>query len=400
MKDPWTEIAPQEYRERQRRARELAQERELDGLVVYSKGGGFMDMSADVLYLTNHYSNQPYVPDHAGIGNARSHGVVVLPVEGPTVLVADVPWLRKDLIVTDDLRHSIFVTDRVGEALADTNLRGKRVGLVGASNMTAAAHEGLLAVCQDTEFVRYDDAIESLRIHKSEAEIHIIREACEVGNAAMEAMMTAVQPGATEGDAVGAATQVIAQYGSVPYDFLFSSGPNAHYVAYGRLPSHDTTRSFAPGDMVKVDTFGAYAGYLWDFARTGIVGAASARQVELAEALIEGVEHICNQIRPGLTGRDLWRIGEGWLQDNAVLAKLPEEVDESEGFPAVGHGLGLSWEDPWLSDHDETEIQAGMYLAVELFAGHESVGGAMFEQNGLVTTEGFEILTTAKERWW
>lgn len=70
------------------------------------------------------------------------------------------------------------------------------------------------------------------------------------------------------------------------------------------------------------------------------------------------------------------------------------------GFPAVGHGLGLSWESPWMSEADTTVVQAGMYLAAELFAGHESIGGALFEHNGLVTEDGFEVLTTTRERWW
>ena len=90
--DPWQAIPREEFRQRQDRAREAAQEAGLDGLVVYSRGGAFSDMCADVLYLTNHYSNQPYMPDHSGVGNARSHGVVVLPVDGDMILINDVPW--------------------------------------------------------------------------------------------------------------------------------------------------------------------------------------------------------------------------------------------------------------------------------------------------------------------
>ena len=41
-----------------------------------------------------------------------------------------------------------------------------------------------------------------------------------------------------------------------------------------------------------------------------------------------------------------------------------------------------------------------MVLAPEILQGHPSVGGAMFEQNGVVTDDGFEILSTARERWW
>ena len=49
---------------------------------------------------------------------------------------------------------------------------------------------------------------------------------------------------------------------------------------------------------------------------------------------------------------------------------------------------------------DETRIERDMYLAVEILLGHPSRGGAMFEHNGLVTDDGFEVLTTARSRWW
>jgi Xaa-Pro aminopeptidase len=71
-----------------------------------------------------------------------------------------------------------------------------------------------------------------------------------------------------------------------------------------------------------------------------------------------------------------------------------------EGFPAVGHGIGLMWEGPWLMPGDETPIEEGMYLAAEVLLGHETIGGAMFEHNGLVNENGFEVLTTARARWW
>jgi Xaa-Pro aminopeptidase len=330
--DVWTEIGRDEFLNRQSAVRRLAAEAQLDGVIVYSRGGAFMDMCADVLYLTNHYSNQPYVADHAGLGTARSHGVVLLPVDGPTVLINDVPWGRTDLAVADEVRYSIYVTKRVGEALQDTKLSGKRVGLVGASYMTAAAYLGLLSVAGDTEFVRLDDFVEQLRLIKSPAEQELIKRSCAIGNEAVDQMMSAAVAGATEGDAVAAAAAVVARSGAVMYDCLFSSGPRAHYVAYGRLPSHDITRPFEKGDMFSVDCFGAYGGYLWDFGRTGVVGrAASDPQRDLAEALVEGVNHICSAIRPGVTGRELWRIGEAWMAENRVLRSLPPAETESEG---------------------------------------------------------------------
>src|SRR6516165_579481 len=88
--DPWTVVPRDEFFDRQRRAREAADAEGFDALVAWSRGGAFMDMSADVLYLTNHYSQQPYMGDEAGIGSARSHGVCILPVNGESTVVVDI----------------------------------------------------------------------------------------------------------------------------------------------------------------------------------------------------------------------------------------------------------------------------------------------------------------------
>ena len=45
-------------------------------------------------------------------------------------------------------------------------------------------------------------------------------------------------------------------------------------------------------------------------------------------------------------------------------------------------------------------IEPNMYLAVEVLLGHPSLGGAMFEHNGIVNEHGFEVLTSARSRWW
>ena len=73
--DPERLIPAEEFRARQDKLRAEASARGLDGIVVWSRGGASVDMSADVFYLANHYSQQPYMSDHVGIGRARSHGV-------------------------------------------------------------------------------------------------------------------------------------------------------------------------------------------------------------------------------------------------------------------------------------------------------------------------------------
>ena len=399
--DPWTAISADEFRERQARARRAAADAGFEGAIVYSRGGAFVDMHADVLYLTNHYSQQPYMGDDAGVGSARAHGVCILPVDGPTTVVVDVPWWRRELVVADDVRPSIHVTKNVVDAIKDAGLERARLALVGASYMSAAAYLGLRDGLAEAELVRADRLIEDLRLIKSPAEREIIREACAVGNATLEALVDAVVEGATEADAVGEAARVLIARGGVLYDAACASGPWAHQYTHARLPSADPIRRFERGDLFHVDCYGAYGGYFFDFARSRVVGdEPTERQRDLLEAVIEGVETVCEAIRPGMTAAEVYGVADEWMAESPFVTSLPEEEPEMEGFPAVGHGLGLMWEAPWLMKDDPTRIEENMYLAVEILLGHPSIGGAMFEHNGVVTSDGFEVLTTARERWW
>jgi Xaa-Pro aminopeptidase len=399
--DPWKAIAPDEFRARQDRVRTRAAEQGFDGVVVWSRGGAFMDMSADVLYLTNHYSQQPYMGDDAGIGGARSHGVCVLPVDGPASVVVDVPWWRRDLVVADDVLPSIHVQRTAAEAVRRAGLERGRLALVGASYMTAAAYLGFVEALPDAQIVRADRLVEDVRIHKSPAEIELIRHACALGNQTLKALIDAVVEGATEAEAVAEASHTLISGGGVLYDAACASGPWAHGYTHARLPSADSTRPFERGDMFHVDCYGSYGGYFFDFARSRVVGDdPTPQQLGLLEAVIECVETVCAAIRPGITAGDAYAVADDWMGQSEVIASIPEETPEMEGFPAVGHGLGMMWEAPWLMPDEPTPLVPGMYLAVELLLGHKGVGGAQFEHNGIVTETGFEVLTTARSRWW
>lgn len=399
--DPERLIAADEFRARQERLRAAAEQLGLRAVVVWSRGGAPVDMSADVFYLSNHYSQQPYMSDHVGIGRARSHGVLIVPVAGPSTLVVDIPWWRKDLVVADDVRPGNDVTGLVVDAMRGLGLTSGKVGLVGASSMTAAAYLGVVADLPGVEFVRTDDLVERLRIHKSPAEVIAMRAAIALGSAAVEAAFERVVPGAVEADAAAAAVEVIAREGGVLYDAACASGAQSHLFTWARIPSADARRRLVPGDIFHMDLYGAFGGYFWDFGRTRFVGDDPTEiQRGLVETAIEIVEGVSTAIRPGMTSRDVQKLGASIMAASTVIASLPQDPGETEGFPAVGHGIGLGWEAPWLTRDDETVIEPGMAIAVETIVGHPSVGGGFFEENGIVTESGFEILSDVRKRWW
>jgi Xaa-Pro aminopeptidase len=398
--DPEHAIAPAEFRERQDRARAAAAERGLDGIVVWSRGGGPVDMSADVVYLANHYSQQPYMADHAGIGRARSHGVLVLPVAGPSILVIDVPWWRPDLAVADEVRTGNDVIAKAADAMRSAGLDGRRVGLVGASHMTAAAYLGFVDALPSVDLVRVDDLVERLRIYKSPAEVVAMRAAIALGDEAVKAAMDVALVGATEADCAAEAAAIVARGGGVLYDAACASGAQAHNFTWARMPS-SSLRPLERGDMFHMDCYGALAGYFWDFGRTRVAGdEPTDQQRALLEASIEVVDAVCAAIRPGVTASQVYAVGERVMAESSVIAAIPVEVADTEGFPAVGHGIGLGWEAPWLTPADQTVLVPGMTIAVETLIGHRTMGGGFFEENGVVTETGFDVLTTARRTWW
>jgi Xaa-Pro aminopeptidase len=398
--DPEHAIAPAEFRERQDRARAAAAERGLDGIVVWSRGGGPVDMSADVVYLANHYSQQPYMADHAGIGRARSHGVLVLPVIGPSILVIDVPWWRPDLAVADEVRTGNDVIAKAADAMRSAGLDGRRVGLVGASHMTAAAYLGFVDALPSVDLVRVDDLVERLRIYKSPAEVVAMRAAIALGDEAVKAAMDVALVGATEADCAAEAAAIVARGGGVLYDAACASGAQAHNFTWARMPS-SSLRPLERGDMFHMDCYGALAGYFWDFGRTRVAGdEPTDQQRALLEASIEVVDAVCAAIRPGVTASQVYAVGERVMAESSVIAAIPVEVADTEGFPAVGHGIGLGWEAPWLTPADQTVLVPGMTIAVETLIGHRTMGGGFFEENGVVTETGFDVLTTARRTWW
>jgi Xaa-Pro aminopeptidase len=394
-------IAPEEFWERQEAARRAAAERGLDGLAVWSRGGGPIDMSADVVYLANHYSQQPYMPDHVGIGSGRSHGVLVLPVKGPSILVVDVPWWRKDLVVADDVRPGNDVTALAVDAMRSAGLDAARVGLVGASHMTAAAYLGFAAGLPNGDLERADTLVEDLRIHKSPAEVELLRAAIALGTEAVRRSFELVVPGNTEGDVAAEVAAVVARAGGALYDAPCGSGSRSNHFTWARMPSWDASRKLESGDIFHMDTYGGVGGYFWDFGRCRVVGDhPTPAQVELIEANIAIVDAVCAAIKPGIRARDAHAAGAAVAAQLPIVQRLAEGPSETEGFPALGHGIGLGWEGPWITATDETILEPGMAIAVETLFGAEGVGGTFFEENGIVSETGFDVLSRVQKRWW
>ncbi len=229
---------------------------------------------------------------------------------------------------------------------------------------------------------------------KSPAEQAIIREAIRIGSDSVDAVMEAAVPGVTEADATLAGFGVMIPAGAMLYDQPTASGPLAHNYSWARNPSWDYCRRLEAGEWFHVDHFGTFEGYLWDLGGSRVVGdQMTGEQSELLEAGIELVDALARAIYPGVRAGEVHAAGVDYLRGT------PFRLKEDDFTHPFGHGIGMSWEAPWICHGNEERLEEGMFVAIEGFLGTQNIGGAMFEENGFIGPDAYENLSTSKRRY-
>jgi Xaa-Pro aminopeptidase len=386
-------IAAEEFSARRSRAVTAAKERGFAGLLVASRGGGTLDRYGDVLYLANFYTHFPFIPDFEGNWSARAHTFLVLPTDASPELLIDVPDDGRIRLADGKVTYSDFVLDDTISALKRAGLNKARVGLVGVDVLTYRMTERLRSALPDLILEPADDIVAGLRSIKSPGEIALLRKASEIGSRTIEAMLRASVPGASHGDIVAAGLNHLVPAGGVLYNSFMASGSgnDPSRFAKSNFPTWGSQKRLAAGDWIRFGISGAVDGYMFDLARAKAVGPVTNRQVELFESAIACIDATLAAIRPGATAGEL---GAAGLDKQKSLGYRVDGV-----FSAMGHGLGLGWDDPWLARGVTTEIVPGMVLCIERTIQQDGYLGD-FEETVLITPNGYELLTDAIKRSW
>ena len=379
-----------------RRARAAAKARELGyrGLIVWSRGGATYDNFGDVLYLTNHYGPFPWINDKPPLWTGRSHSAVVITADGASELVTDITDWRPDLVQVD----AVHVDRNLYRGLIDVarrhGLDEGAVGVVGLEAMPASAYLALIEGLPKANLCDADDLVMELRIHKSDAEIEMLRYSAKVGAAITRTMMEQIVPGNTDGDLAAAALSMGARIpGVAQWDIPLASGACSGHFQYARLPSWDAATPYRPGDLVHPDNYGYANAYIYDIVRTRVVGDRPADwQKEIIDGAAGCVRAVIAAMKPGITTGELFDVGKGYLITNGFT----DEVAFNTSFPCFGHQDGLAFDDPWLARNTPDEnvpIAAGTVWSIEIQVGRNG-HAAGFEDMVVVNRDGtVEILT-------
>ena len=386
-------VTAEEFASRRAKAAAAASQHGLDGLLVVSRGGGGLDRYADVSYLTNHYTQFPFIPDYAGAWTARAHTFLILPANGKPRLVIDVPDDGRIRLGDGEVIYTDLVIESTIEALRSAGLECARLGLVGSDILAHTWAEQIFKALPGLKLVPADGIVGALRSVKSPAEIEALRRASDLGSRMIEAMLKASEPGVSHGEIVAAGLGVLVPAGGMLYSSFMASGRGGEQpkLVKCNFPTWGSPQRLEQGDWIRFGISGVLDGYVFDLARAKAVGPVSKRQVETFEAAIASVEAAFSAIKPGATASDI---------ANAGLGKQVALGFEIKGvFSAMGHGIGLGWDEPWLTREEKREIVPGMVLCLERTVTKDGYLGDM-EETVVVTAEGAQKITNAPMRHW
>jgi Xaa-Pro aminopeptidase len=211
-------IELKEYQHRQAEMCKILADRDLQGVIVVSRGGFTYDRHYNVFYLTGHYQPYVYLPGNLPHWSGRAHTVLIMSASGETILCVSTPDCEKKGICADKISYSGDFNQTLADAMEELNLSAGDVGLIGFDVLPACHWRYVVDKFPGINWVEVEAELDRMKRIKSEAEKECIRSACALNRKAIDAFYQALRPGITEADAVAAAYSVAAAEGAgIPF---------------------------------------------------------------------------------------------------------------------------------------------------------------------------------------
>jgi Xaa-Pro aminopeptidase len=246
------------------------------------------------------------------------------------------------------------------------------------------------------DYQRLARLMHTLRAVKSNFEVDLIREACDITKAGFLRVCKFVKPGVTE-------TQVEAEFahefirrgGGFAYSPIIASGQNACVLHY--LANDQVCRK---GDLLLLDVAASYANYNSDLTRTiPVNGRFTRRQRQVYNAVLRVLRASSQGAVPGKLPKQWQKEAEALVENELLELGLLKRSDIRKQDPdrpalkryfmhGVGHPLGLDVHDV---THTVQPIQAGWVLTVEPAIYLPEEGFAVRLENDILVQQGGNI---------
>jgi len=245
-------------------------------------------------------------------------------------------------------------------------------------------HERLAGELPGISLAPLNGIVEKLRAVKEHEELACIERAAAISDAAMERVLSLVQPGITERELALAAEDCIRREAGAELAFapIVASGARS-----AQCHAEPGERALEAGDLVVIDIGARLDGYGADITRTVAVKDDDARRREMYA--------VCFQAQAA--GLAAVRAGACCAEVDRIAREVIERAGYGEAFGhGLGHGVGLeAHEAPRLTRDEDSALAADMTVTVEPGVYIAEVGGIRIEDLVAVTAEGSRVLTRA-----
>lgn len=257
-----------------------------------------------------------------------------------------------------------------------------------AHSLSVATLAALKRLLPAVDLVPVGTHVESLRMIKDKGELAAIRRAIAIAQRAYIMLKAGLRSEDSEKDLVDLLESNLRRCGAVSAAFppIVAVGPRA------ALPhAHPTADARIGDDDFLLVDWGATDGmpgqpYKSDLTRMIVTGKVTNKFEQVYLTVLKAQERGISAIRPGVTGREV----------DSQARSVIEDAGFGQYFQhGLGHGFGLEiHESPRFHRDSEIVLQAGMVVTVEPGIYLPGWGGVRIEDDILVTSTGFEVLTS------
>ncbi|MGH1353707.1 MAG: aminopeptidase P family protein [Thalassovita sp.] len=326
----------------------------------------------------------------------RPYGLVVTATQNVTIsagIDAGQPWRR---CYGDNITYTDWQRDNYWRAVRSVSGAGVVVGYEG-DHLTMVQRAKLEAFLTPSKLVDIHEATMRQRMHKSVAEIALIREGARVADVGGYAIRDAVKVGAREIDVAMAGRdamelEIARSFPDAEYRdtwVWFQSGINtdgAHNPVTGRMLER--------GDILSLNTFPMISGYYTALERTMFVEKVDPASLKIWEANVAAHEYGMSLLKPGATCSEVTHKINAFFEERDLLQYRTFGYGHSFGVLSHYYGREAGLE---LREDIDTVLEPGMVISMEpmltLADGQPGAGGYREHDILVITETGNENIT-------
>ena len=326
----------------------------------------------------------------------RPYALVVTATESVTIsagIDASQPWRRCH---GDNITYTDWERDNYWRAIVSVTGTGAVVGMEG-DHLTLLQSQKLEAFMQPARVVDIAPMTMVQRMHKSQAELDLIRHGAGVADVGGFAIRDAIDVGAREIDVAMAGRnamelEIAKRFPDAEYRdswVWFQSGINTD-GAHNPV----TARQLQRGDILSLNTFPMISGYYTALERTLFVGEVDPASLRIWEANVAAHEYGMSLLKPGVSCAEVTAKINTFFEERQLLQYRTFGYGHSFGVLSHYYGREVGLE---LREDIDTVLEPGMVISMEpmltIPEGQPGAGGYREHDILFITQDGNENIT-------